>query len=239
LAQRHWPGENPLGKRLQSGNGPWIEVVGVAANSKYVWLSEAPRQFAYRPIGQRYDPRRNRGQASLLIKTSGDPSMGIPIVRAAMQELDPDIPVFDIHSLDNAPEISLLPMRIASGFASVLGVVALLLGAAGIYGVVSYLARNRTREIGIRIALGAKPVQVMRFVTREAMRWTAIGLLLGFAASLGVTQLIKDLVYGVSPADPVAFGGIAVVLCFTAFAACWIPSRRATKVDPTIALREE
>jgi ABC-type antimicrobial peptide transport system permease subunit len=130
-------------------------------------------------------------------------------------------------------------MKIASWLASLLGVVALLLGATGIYGVVTFLSQNRTREIGIRIALGAKPSQVMQFVTAEAMRWTFIGILLGFIAALGVTELIKDLVYGVTPADPVSFGGIAAVLCFTAYAACWIPARRAIKVDPTVALRNE
>jgi putative ABC transport system permease protein len=236
LAQRLWPGENPLGKRLQSGNFPWVEVIGVAANSKYVGLVEKPRLFLYRPMGQRYD---HHLPSSLLIKTKGDPMNVVPAIRAAVQELDPTVPVFSISSLSQATEITLLPMKIASWLASLLGVVALLLGATGIYGVVTFLSQNRTREIGIRIALGAKPSQVMQFVTAEAMRWTFIGILLGFIAALGVTELIKDLVYGVTPADPVSFGGIAAVLCFTAYAACWIPARRAIKVDPTVALRNE
>jgi predicted permease len=237
LAQRLWPGENAVGKRLHSGpSAPTIEIVGIAGDSKYVGLGEFPKSFLYRPIGQHYPIR---GQASLLIKTRTDPKGGLPGVRAAIQELDPSVAIFGISPLDKATEISLLPIRIAGGFASILGIVGLLLGATGIYGVVSYLARNRTREIGIRIALGAKPSQVMRFVSAEAMRWTITGLVLGLAAALGVAQLIKNLIYGVASVDPVAFGGIALILCATAYAACWIPARRATKVDPTVALREE
>jgi putative ABC transport system permease protein len=236
LAHRLWPGQNPLGKRLRDGPSmPWIEVVGVAGDSKYVGLGEFPKLFLYRPLGQRYP----RGQASLLIRTKADPMLALPAVRSALQDLDPSIPIFGISTLNDATQISLLPMKIASGFAGVLGIVALLLGTAGIYSVVSYLARNRTREIGIRIALGARPSQVMSFVTAEAMRWTAAGLVLGIVAALAITQLIKNLMYGVASADPVALGGIAIILWATAYAACWIPARRATKVDPTVALREE
>jgi putative ABC transport system permease protein len=187
-------------------------------------------------MGQRYD---HHLPSSLLIKTKGDPMNVVPAIRSAVQELDPAVPVFSISSLAQATEITLLPMKIAGWLASILGFVALVLGATGIYGVVTFLSQNRTREIGIRIALGAKPSQVMRFVTSEAMRWTVIGILVGFVAALGVTELIKDFIYGVMPADPVSFGGIAVVLCLTAYAACWIPARRAVKVDPTVALRNE
>jgi putative ABC transport system permease protein len=236
LGQRFWPGENAVGKRLRSGPTQWTEVVGIAADSKYVGLGEFPKFFLYQPIAQHYPLR---GQASLLIKTKTDPMSGLPAVRTAVQELDPSVAVFGINPLDKAAEISLLPIRIASAFASALGIVALLLGATGIYSVVSYLARNRTREIGIRIALGAKPSQVVRFVTSEAIRWITVGLVIGFVAALGIAQLIKNLIYGVPSADPVSFFGVGVILCATACAACWIPARRATKVDPTVALREE
>jgi putative ABC transport system permease protein len=236
LAQRFWPGENALGKRLRNGPSlPWMEVVGIAADSKYVGLGEFPKLFLYRPIGQHYP----RGQASLLIKTKAAPMTAAPAVRAAVQDLDPSVPVFGIGPLDKAAEISLLPMRIASGFASILGIVALLLGASGIYSVVSYLARNRTREIGIRIALGATRSQVLKVVAAEAIRWTIAGIVLGSVAALGIAQLIKNLFYGTASADPVSFGGVSIILCATACLASWIPARRATKVDPTVALREE
>jgi len=236
LAQRLWPGQNPLGKRLRSGKLPWVEVIGVAANSKYVGLVESPRLFIYRPIGQRYDQHLT---SAVLIKTAAEPMSAVPALRAAVKELDPDIPIFAISPLIQATEITLLPTRIVSWLASILGIVALLLGATGIYGVVSYLVRNRTREIGIRVALGARPAQVRRFVTTEAMRWTVIGILLGFGAALAITLWIEDLIYGVAPADPVSYGGIAVLLSTTAYIACWFPAHRATRVDPTVALREE
>jgi ABC-type antimicrobial peptide transport system permease subunit len=221
---------------LRNGpSAPWIEVVGIAADSKYVGLGEFPKVFLYRPIGQHYP----RGQASILIKTKAAPMTAVPAVRTAVQELDPSVPVFGVNPLAKAAEISLLPMRIASGFASMLGVVALLLGASGIYSVVSYLARNRTREIGIRIALGAKGSQVLKVVAAEAIRWTIAGIVLGSAAALGIAQLIKNLFYGVAAADPVSFVGVGIILCATASLACWIPARRATRVNPTIALREE
>jgi predicted permease len=236
LAQRLWPNESPVGKRLRSGKGPWIEVVGMVRDSKYVGISETPKLFLYRPIGQMYDPRAHQ---SLLIKTTSNPMTMLTVVRTAVDELDPAMPIFGASSLDETTQISLLPAKIAATFAGALGILAVLLAVIGIYGVVSYLARHRTREIGIRIALGARPSQVMWFVSAEVLRWTIFGLVLGLGVSLGIAQFAKDFLYGVSPADPVSFGGIALILTATAYAACWIPARRATRVDPTVALREE
>jgi ABC-type antimicrobial peptide transport system permease subunit len=120
-----------------------------------------------------------------------------------------------------------------------LGIVALILGTIGIYGVVSYFVRQRTREIGVRIALGAQPSRVVALMTRQVMRWTAIGLGLGMVASVGAAQLLTNLIYGITPTDPVSFAGITMVLAGAAYAACWIPARRATRIDPISALREE
>jgi putative ABC transport system permease protein len=234
LARRLWPGETAIGRRLRAGEGPWIEIIGLARDSKYVGISEDPKLFLYRPIGQHHE-----SSASLLVKTHGDPTNALPAVRAAVQELDPDIPIVGGTSLERATNISMLPTEIAAGLASVLGMVALVLGAIGIYGVVSHLARQRTREVGIRIALGAEPSRVVRLMTREAVRWTATGLALGLVGALGVTRLLKDLLYGVAPTDPLSFGGIALLLAATAYGACWIPARRASRIDPLAALREE
>jgi predicted permease len=236
LAQRMWPGESPVGKRLRErgANSRWIEVIGVARDSKYTTITEDPKLFLYRPLAQQYAP-----QTSLFLKSKGDPLSLLPQVQAAVRALDPEISVFAVSSLEKATAISLLPARIVAALSGALGIVALLLGAIGIYGVVSYLARNRTREIGIRIALGAQPSQVMRFVTSEMVRWTVAGLVIGLAAALAITIVLRNLIYGVSPGDPVSFLGVACILFAMAFAACWLPARRASRIDPLNALREE
>jgi ABC-type antimicrobial peptide transport system permease subunit len=175
----------------------------------------------------------------LLIKTNGDPINVVPGVRAAIQELDPEIPLFAASSLESATTISLLPMRIAATIASALGIIALALGSIGIYGIVSFMVRNRTREIGIRIALGAQPSHVIRTVNADILRWTTIGLTLGLGASLAISELLHGVIYGVAAADAVSFGGVAILLLLTGYVACWIPARRATHIDPLSALREE
>src|SRR5262245_59463888 len=142
-------------------------------------------------------------------------------------------------TLDSATSISLLPVKVAATVAGTLGVLALILGAIGLYGVMSYLVRQRTREIGIRMALGAERGTVVGLVTRHGMRWTGIGLAFGLAASFAVAKLIAGFLYGVGPADPTAFVGIALLLLGTAYVACYIPARRASRIDPLVALREE
>jgi len=240
LARRFWPGQNPVGKRLRlAGMGrqeqEWIEVVGLARDSKYTGISEDPKVFVYRPLGQQYAP-----QVSLLVKTKTDNPLAVaPAISAAVQALDPEIPIFAVSALEDATSISLLPMRIAAALSSALGVVALALGAIGIYGVVSYVSRNRTREIGIRIALGARPSHVVRAVTADVVRWTLLGLGFGLGVALAVSILLRSLIYGVAVGDAVSFGGIAILLFATAYAAAWIPARQASRIDPLHALREE
>ncbi len=238
LAARFWPGDNPIGKRLRDWNGrepsgPWLEVVGVARDSKYVTLGEDPKAFMYRPVDQEYVP-----VAFLLVKSAGGPMDAVPRLRAEMEALNPNLPLFGVMTLDAATGISVLPVKIAASLAGGLGLLALALGAIGLYGVMTYLVRQRTREIGIRMALGAQPNGVVRLVTGQGMRWTVIGLMMGLAAAFGVARLIAGFLYGVAPADPVAFAAIVVLLTATAFAACYLPARRASRIDPLEALRE-
>jgi predicted permease len=240
LARRFWPGENPVGKRFraradrESPAAPWFEVVGVARDSKYATVGEDPKPFMYRPMAQDYTPA-----AAVMVKTRGNAADALPLVRAAVADIDPNMALFSVMTLDSATSISLLPVKVAATVAGTLGVLALILGAIGLYGVMSYLVRQRTREIGIRMALGAQRGAVVDLVTRHGMRWTGIGLAVGLAASLAVAKLIAGFLYGVGPADPAAFVGIAFLLIGTAYVACYIPARRASRIDPLAALREE
>jgi predicted permease len=229
LARRLWPGESAIGKQLDG-----VAIVGVARDSKYTTATESRTYFLYRPLGQMYV-----GTANILVKIQGDLTNAASVLRAAVGDLDPDLAVSNIMPLDRATNISLLPVQVAAALAGVLGFLALVLGTVGIYGVVSYLVRQRTREVGIRVALGARPVNVVRLITRQVMMWTGIGLAIGLIAALGVGQLLVDLIYGVGPKDPISFVGITLLLAATAYVACWIPARRASRIDPISALREE
>jgi len=239
LARRFWPGENPIGKRLREltdrgAPRPWFEVVGVARDSKYATVGEDPKPFMYRPMAQEYTPA-----GVVMVKARGNAADALPLVRAVVADIDPNVALFSIMTLDSATSISLLPVKVAATVAGTLGILALILGAIGLYGVMSYLVRQRTREIGIRMALGAERGTVVGLVIRHGMRWTIVGLALGLAVSLGVAKAIAGFLFGVGPADPIAFIGIGLLLIATAYVASYIPARRASRIDPLVALREE
>jgi predicted permease len=239
LARRFWPGESPIGKRVRfvrsrTSFGPWLDVVGVVRDSKYVSVGEDPRAFVYRPIAQAYVSK-----VTLLAKTTGEPTTMVPAVRAHVRALDPDLPLSNVGPLESATNLSLVPVQIAAMLAGIVGLTALALAAIGIYGVTSYLVRQRTREIGIRLALGAQPREIVRLVTREGMRWTIVGLAIGLTMALAAAQLLSGLLYGITPADPVAFIGVAVLLAVTSYVACLNPAERTSRTDPMIALRSE
>jgi len=239
LAARFWPGESPIGRRLRGWDGrqptgPAIEVVGLVRDSKYVTVGEERRAFMYRPMSQEYV-----STATIIVKSAGPAASALPLVRAQVESLDPNLPLFGAATLEAAAGISMLPVRIAAALAAGLGLVALALGALGLYGVMTYLVRQRTREIGIRMALGAGPSAVVRLMARDGLRWTLIGLTLGVAASVGIAAAIAGFLYGVAPADPIALTTIAATLGATAWLACYLPARRASRVDPLAALRDE
>jgi len=245
LANRFWPGENPIGKHLRSWDGRQptgasIEVVGLVRNSKYVTVGEEPRAFMYRPMSQEYV-----STANVIVKTAGSRGSGrvdesaLALLRAQVESLDPNLPLFGVMTLDAATSVSILPVRIAASLAAALGLVALALGGIGLYGVMTYLVRQRTREIGIRIALGADRTAVIRLIAADGLRWTLAGLTCGIAVSSGIALLIAGFLYGVRPADPIVFASVAVVLTTTAWAACYLPARRASRVDPIDALRDQ
>jgi predicted permease len=247
LARAMWPGDHPadaVGKRLRRHDGdprpgeappPMMEVVGVARNSKYVTMGEDPRPFLFFPIEQQGYASR----ASVLLRVDGNPAAFAPAARAAVRELDPELPLFDLMPMSDQTSISLLPIRVAASFLAGLGSVVLALAAIGLYGVLSFLVRLRTKEIGIRMALGADRPRVLRTVLNDAMRWLAWGLAVGLALALALTPFIASMLYGVSPRDWVTFVGVSALLTTVGIAASLVPALRASRVDPLTALRAE
>ncbi|UCC30366.1 MAG: ABC transporter permease [Phycisphaerales bacterium] len=236
FADRNWPDEDPLGKRisLEGLEGPYREVVGVVSTVKYVFIGEGPRPFLYRPFTQNYDSNVN-----LLIRTTGDPMTLLPPVRAAIRELDPDVAPSDTRVLTDWIGFALLPAKFAAALFGLFGALAILLASVGLYGVMSYSVGQRTREIGIRMALGAGRRDVLHVVLRQGLTLTVVGLAIGLLVSLAGTRVLSMLLYDISATDPLTFGGVSVVLVAVAMLACYIPARRATKVDPMVALRYE
>ncbi|HSA56400.1 MAG TPA: ABC transporter permease [Gemmatimonadaceae bacterium] len=232
LAERIWPGEDPVGKTFINDERP-VTVIGVARDAKYRSLGEPKRGFVYVPLTQRY-----HHAMSLLVRGVPGAALAAPI-RRLVAELNPALPILSAQTMETHAAIGLFPQRIALIIAGSLGAVALLLAVLGIYGVTAYGVARRTREIGIRIALGSPRVRVQRLVLRQGVVLAGIGVTLGLVAALAVARLLESLLYGVPGTDPLALGGAAVVLVLAALAASWIPARRAARVDPVVALRTE
>jgi len=236
LATALWPNEDALGKRVSvSGpKGPFLEVVGVARDGKYRSLGETPHPYIYQPLLQSYDPK-----VILVVRSTGEPQSVVTPVREQIRVLDANLPIADVKTLREQVDLSLFPSRVAAWTLGGFGVLALLLAAIGIYGVVSYSVAQRTREIGLRRALGAKESDVLKLVLGEGFFVISIGLALGLLVAFAATRLIAGFLYGVPPTDPLTFVGVPVLLGLIALGACYIPARRATKVDPLVALRYE
>jgi putative ABC transport system permease protein len=233
MAQKFWPNADPVGQSFSDGANNY-EVVGVARNTKYRDLREAPRMTMYLPLAQDYSSAMN-----LLLRTTLPPTSLIAPLRQQLAALDPALPVFNIRTLPEHIGRALYVERMQSVLLALFGSLALVLTAVGLYGVMSYTVAQRTREIGIRMALGAHKSDVLRFVLSQGMKVTLIGVAIGIAAALVLTRLVASQLYGVSGTDPLTFGAIAVLLTLVALLACFIPARRATKVDPLVALRYE
>jgi len=236
LAATLWPGEEALGKRVSvSGpKGPFLDVVGVARDGKYRSLGEAPHPYIYQPLLQSYDPKM-----TLVVRTTGPPQSVATAMREQIRTLDANLPVADVKTLRDQLDLSLFPSRVAAWTLGGFGVLALLLAAIGVYGVVSYSVAQRTREIGVRMAMGAREKDVLRLVLGEGLFVIAVGLALGLLLAAAATRVIAGLLYGVEATDPLTFAGVPLLLGFVALVASYIPARRATKVDPLVALRYE
>jgi predicted permease len=233
-SRRFWPGESPLGKTLRLG-AEFVTVIGVARDSKYESISEEPKAFVYLPLAQRSTALL---EATLLLKTSGDPRRAIPRVRTIVADLDPGLVLSNLNTLDDRLALAFLPNRAAAITSGLLGLIALALGTIGTYSVMAFLVLQRRREVGIRIALGARPQSVVGMMTRQGVRWIAMGLGIGIVMAMGAVRVIAGLVLGVSANDPVPAVVVLLLLGSAGYLACFVPARRAGKADPLAVLRE-
>jgi predicted permease len=236
LAARLWPNEDALGKRVSitGPDGPFLEVVGVARDSKYRTLGEVARPYVYLPLQQSYDPKM-----TLVVRTTGEPSSITPVIREQIRALNANLPIADVQTLRQQIELTLLPSRIAAWVLGGFGLLALLLAGIGIYGVVSYGAAQRTREIGVRMALGASERDVLGLVLWDGLIVIGAGLAIGLLLAVAATRVIAAFLYGVGATDPLTFVMVPLLLGAVALVASYIPARRAVKVDPLVALRYE
>jgi predicted permease len=236
LAARLWPGEDPLGMRISVAGpeGPFLEVIGVVRDSKDRSLGEAAHPYVYQHLLQSYDPKM-----TLVVRTAGEPQAITPIIREQIRALDANLPVADVKTLRDQLNLSLFPSRVAAWTLGGFGALALLLAGLGIYGVVSYTVAQRTREIGVRMALGAKEKDVLGLVLWDGVFVIVAGLAIGLLLAAISTRVIAGFLYGVEATDPLTFVGVPLILGIVALGASYLPARRATKVDPLVALRYE
>jgi putative ABC transport system permease protein len=236
-AKRNWPNEDPIGKRIRLGSvekDPLRTIVGIVGDVSHHGLDDRPQMQAYVPHAQWID-----SYMTLVVRTSIDPASLAAAVRSEIRAMDGSAPVYDVTTMRQKVSSSLAQRRFTLALLSVFAAIALLMAAIGIYGVISYAVVQRTHEIGIRVALGAQTVDVMKLIVGQGMILAAAGVLIGLVGALGLTRLMEGLLFGVSATDPLTFAAISLLLVLVAMLACYIPARRAAKVDPMVALRCE
>ncbi len=237
MARRFWPGDNPIGQRIRIARGrepAWREIIGVVGDIRHEGLHLAPRAEMYVPFAQQ--PMRF---LRLAVRTAGDPRALAGALRQAVWAVDPDQPVSRVRTMEDVVAASISETRFYGSLLGAFAALALGLAAVGIYGVMSYAVASRTREIGIRLALGAQRGGIFRLVMARGARLAAFGIALGTGGALAATSGLEKLLYGVTPTDAATLASVAVLLAFVALLACWLPARRAMCVDPAIALRYE
>jgi len=238
LARRYFPGTDPIGKRMTlNDENPkeedWATIVGVVQDTRQRELSGEPAAEMYLPFAQ--SPHRSM---ALMIRTTSPESV-VNVVRRDVQSLDPNLPIYGIQTMKNVMSESIAAARFRTLLLAVFAALAFVLAIAGIYGVMSYAVTQRTQEIGIRMALGARSLDVLKLIIRNGMLLAAIGATIGLAGAFALTRLMTSLLFGVSPTDVFTFSLVTTVLLLVALSACYIPARRAAKVDPLVALRYE
>ena len=245
LATRFFPDTDPLGKRIRLGGPdeffPWMQIVGVVKHVKHYGPDEEGRVEIYRPYFQlpNMPGARFNNSMVLAVRTTVEPTTLTSAIRNAVLEIDKDQPISQVQPMTQVVGAAVASQKFATWLLTIFAAVALLLAALGLYGVMAYTVTQRTHEIGIRIALGAAQADVLQLIVWQGMRLTLVGVAIGLVGSFVITRLMKSLLYGVSAADPLTYGGVALLLASFALVACLIPARRAMKVDPMIALRYE
>jgi putative ABC transport system permease protein len=234
LARRYSPQADLVGKRIRIGDGPWLTIVGVVPNVKNRKLDEAAWPYVYRPYSQWV-----RRETMLVVRSVMDPTIIVGNIRNEVAKLDPELPLSRVSTIRQAMDRSLVTTRLTNWLLAGFAATALLLALTGIYGVMSLNVANRRNEFGIRLALGAQATNVLKLILGQGLKLAIVGVALGLLAAIAFTRLLKGLLFGISASDPLTFALIAVLLVGVALLACWIPARRATKVDPLEALRQE
>jgi predicted permease len=238
MATRFWPRENPLEKRFSvtGPTGPFIEVVGIAKDGKYVTLGEDPTPYVYVPLAQNFTSRR-----ALQIRTAVPPESLAVNVKAEIRQLAPSLNIIDLRTMKQSLEgaLGFFVFRLAASLGGAIGIIGLILAIVGVYGIVSFAASQRTREIGIRMALGANSRDVLNLVLGQGVRLVMVGVAIGMIGAWALTRSMINLLVGINPADPLTYASVAILLLVVGLLACYIPARRATNVDPMVALRYE
>jgi predicted permease len=233
FVRRFFKDQMPLGRHIHElgNNGKMGEVVGVVADAKYSSLRREVGAVAYVP--------QTHGSTTFEVRTAANPRATIPGVRSVVSRLDNNLPIFDITTQSEMIDRSLFEARLIARLSSLFAALSLALACVGLYGLLSYEITRRTREIGVRMALGARPSDILGFIVRHGLGLTALGTVLGIAAALAITRYLGSFLYGVKPSDPFTFAAVAILLALVAFAASYFPARRAMHVEPMIALRHE
>ena len=239
MARLLWPDSEPLGRRINFGNPdrhPWYRIVGVVGDVKHFGLDAQPEKEVY----MTYSQASYRGpHTTLVARTSGDPMGLASTIRDRILSADPDQPIYNVRPLSTVLTSSVGPQRFNLLMMSAFAFLCLNLAAVGIYGIISYSVGQRIHEIGIRMALGARPTDVLKVSVGQGAFLTLLGLLIGIVGALALSRLLSGLLFGVQPNDPVTFAAVAVFLCLVALVATYLPARRAAKIDPVIALRHD
>ena len=236
MARTSWPGQSPIGRRFQYNipNGPFLEVVGVVADGKYRQLTEKPQPYVFLPFAQNPSSR-----STVVVAYRGDLGSTVAAVRREVKAIDPAMPIFETKTMDQFMERAMMGPRLSAALAGPAGLLAALIAAIGLYGVMAYSVSRRTQEIGIRMAIGATPGDILRLAAQQGLVLAGVGIVIGLVVALASSRLVSILLFGVTPTDPAVFIGVPLLMSVVAGLACYIPARRALRVDPLIALRQE